>query len=97
MSKGGPNVSHPTDGMVWACGECDSASQLYQREDKSVKCHDCGAEFKDRRYLTERESHRGSNLTPELNAKGGRRHSPPGDEASERGKLGGRPPKGISD
>lgn len=67
---GGPNHTHPSPDRVLACPGCDTAGQLYRRQDDSVRCHDCGHEFAVGEAI-DRPPERGRNLTAELRSKGG--------------------------
>jgi hypothetical protein len=56
-------LKHGREDLVWACGDCDSASQLYERADGTVACYDCGGRFDGKGSLTQRGDRRGENLT----------------------------------
>lgn len=58
--SGGRNwrVTHPTEGRVYICPDCDHRAELYQRRDNSVKCYNCGHVVADRRHLSTRASKR---------------------------------------
>jgi hypothetical protein len=55
-------LRHGRDDLVWACPECDGAGQLHERQDGSVRCYDCGAEFDGKGDLRQRGDRRGENL-----------------------------------
>lgn len=61
----GWSLTHPTDGLVYACPECDSAAHVRERADGTVACYDCGSDHDSLDAMVEREDKRGCNLTDE--------------------------------
>lgn len=64
-------LTHPNDNVVWACPDCDSASQVYRLDGGEVSCYDCGTRHA-MGDMVQRGSRRGDNLTREVCARGGR-------------------------